>query len=1082
MTKNTTKFSEKKANKLKALEITKLMLFFHIIGMNVCFAEGNYFQSIKAAFTAEEKQEATISIHEPAMENQNPAYLLNGMVVDNMGEALVGVSVLIKGSTTGVITDANGKFSIAVESGITLIFNYIGFKEQEIPITNQQNLHIVMKEDEKLLDEVVVVGFGKQKKASVTGAITTINAKELRVPSSNLSTAFAGKLAGVVAVQRSGEPGADGANFWIRGISTFSGATSPLIFIDGVEASTGDMNALSPEVIEGFSILKDATATALYGARGANGVILINTRQGVKNERAKINVRVEGQMTQPTQSVKFADGVTFMEAYNEATTTRGRDPFFTQEKIDGTRRNLNPYVYPNVDWQDFLFKDWAYNQTGNINVTGGGSKVTYFMNVTINNDNGMLKSDPLNKFDSNISQQRYSMQGNIVADISSTTKAAVRLNTQILNYSGAYISTSDIYQYMFISPSVLFPPYFPQQQGVDNIMFGNMGNGPIPWSGANLYRNAYAEMVRGYNQRNENTNTVSFELEQDLKMITPGLKAKGLISFKNWSRTSVTRGFTPFFYEVKDFNPDGSSYTVSDPLLKGTTALNYAYGTAGDRYMNIQLSADYNRTFAEKHEVGGLLVYLQRDYNNNNPGDYYASLPTRNQGIAGRVTYGYGSRYLIEANFGYNGSENFQKGKRYGFFPSFALGYNISNEAFWEPIGDVVSNLKIRGSWGIVGNASTDGRFPYLTFVNLAGRGYTFGDDWQTHKDGGVITRYGADGAKWEEGEKKNLGVDLSLFNALDITADMYQEIRDGIFMRYRTIPLESGVSRDLIPYANLGKVKNQGVDLTLNYNKVFLNNELIVNVRSTFTYAKNTLLDRDEPISTPDYMSELGKPLNVNTGLIALGLFKDQADIDASPRQDFGDYTIGDIKYKDLNEDGKIDGNDMTQIGNPTVPQIVWGAGFSVSYQKFDFSLFFQGAGKTSILMGDIHPFNDEFSQLYQFIADDYWSESNPNPNAKYPRLVAKESKGNHNNHQRSTFWLRDGSFFRLKNIELGYTYKFARLYLSGQNVFTSSNFKNWDPELGGIDGGNGFTSSQARGLKYPTLRVFSVGMQLTF
>ena len=1007
---------------------------------------------------------------------------VSGKVTNESGESVVGATVLIAGTTKAVITDLDGNYSIEAATSDAIRVSYIGYETISKAVGNQTTINFILKEDITQLEDVVIVGFGKQKKQSVTGAITTINVKDLRVPASNLSSAFAGKLAGVVSIQRTGEPGADGANFWIRGISTFTGASTPLIFIDGIEASTGDMNALPPEAIENFSVLKDATATALYGARGANGVILINTRQGRKNESSKINVRIEGQMTQPTQTLQLADGVTFMEKYNEATTTRGSDPFFTLDKIAGTRENRNPYSYPNVDWQDFLFNNWAYNQTANINVTGGGNKVVYFMNATLNNDNGMLKSDPLNKFDSNISQQRYSMQGNISADLSATTKASIRLNTQILNYSGAYIGTSDIYSMLFVSPGVLFPAYFPQQPGIDNIMFGNMGNGPIPWSGANLYRNAYAEMVRGYNERNENTNTVSFELEQDLKMLTKGLKIKGLVSFKNWTRTTITRGFTPFFYEVKDFNPDGSSYTISDPLLKGTTALSYSASTAGDRYMNLQVGADYDRTFADVHQVSGMLIYLQRDYNRNNPSDYYASLPVRNQGIAGRATYGYDSRYLFEANFGYNGSENFQKGNRFGFFPSFALGYNISNEAFWEPLSDKISNLKIRGSWGIVGNSSTDGRFPYLSFVNLTGRYFVFGDDWQTRKDGGVITRYGADGAQWEEGTKKNLGIDMTLLKSLDITADFYSEDRKGIFMRYRTIPVESGISRDLAPFANLGRVKNQGFDASVNYNRALLGNDLILNLRGTFTYAKNTLVNRDEPANTPDYMSEIGKPLNCNMGLIALGLFKDQADIDNSPRQDFGKYTIGDIKYKDLNEDGKIDGNDMTQIGNPTVPQIVWGGGFSLSYKKVDFSLFFQGVGKTSILMGDIHPFNDEFSQLYKFIADDHWSEANPNPDAKYPRLVAKESKGNHNNHQQSTFWLNDGSFFRLKNIEVGYTYKFARLYLSGQNLATFTNFKNWDPEIGGVDGSNAFNSSQGRGLKYPPLRVFSAGIQFIF
>jgi TonB-linked SusC/RagA family outer membrane protein len=1021
---------------------------------------------------------------------------ITGKVSDESGTPIAGASVVIKGTNVGVSTGIDGSYSVSTTGADNvLVFSLLGFVTQETGINGRTVINITLANEAENLEEVVVVGFGKQKKQSVTGAITTISPREMRVPSSNLSNAFAGKLAGVVAVQRTGEPGADGASFWIRGISTFSGATNPLIFIDGVEASTGDMNALSPEVIENFSVLKDATATALYGARGANGVILVNTRQGAKNERAKINIRFEGQMTQPTKTLKLADGVTFMETYNEAEITRGKPAVFGEDKISGTRRNLNPYIYPNVDWYDVLFNDWAYNQTANINVTGGGNRVTYFMNATLNNDNGMLKNDPLNKFDNNISLQRYSMQGNIAADLTSTTKATVRLNSQILNYSGSYLSTADIYSYMFISPSVLFPPYFPQQPGVDNIMFGNLGNGPIPWGGANLYRNAYAEMVRGYQNRSENTNTVSFELEQNLKMITEGLRIKGLISFKNWTRTRISRYFTPFFYESSELAADaqnhvweveGRKYGISDPLLKGTTALTFGQENTGDRLMNIQLSADYARTFADRHNVGAMLVYLQRDYNSNAPGDYYTALPVRNQGIAGRVTYDYDGRYLAEANFGYNGSENFAKGNRFGFFPSFAVGYNISNETFWKPIRHIVSNLKLRGSYGLVGNAtiSTDigDRFPYLTLVNMYGRSFTFGDDWQTTMQGGAISRYGTEGATWETGAKLNGGIDLQILRSLDLIVDIYREERSGIFMRYRTTPIESGMSRDLVPYANLGKVRNQGVDVSLNWNKMFLDNQLAINVRGTFTYSKNTLLDRDEPLNTPDYMSEIGKPLNRNMGLIAIGLFKSPEEIDSSPRQDFGDYSIGDIKYADLNGDNVIDGNDRTQIGDPTVPQIVWGAGFSAAYKGFDLSLFFQGAAKTSILMGDIHPFNSEYSQLYQSIADDHWSADNPNPNAKYPRLIAQTSRGAHNNHQQSTYWLRNGAFFRLKNVEIGYTYKFARLYLSGQNVFTASDFDLWDPELGGVDGGNGYSSAQGRGLKYPTLRVFSLGLQLQF
>lgn len=1044
----------------------------------------HYFEN-KQIVILESKETKVIESVQP----ENPLYKLRGVVVDKTGEPLIGVPITVKGTSTGVVTDVDGKFSIDVTPGATIVVKYIGYKEMEIVISDQQDLKIVMEEDVTQLEEVVVVGFGKQKKESVTGAITTISGKDLRVPSSNLSTAFAGKLAGVVAVQRSGEPGADGANFWIRGISTFAGNTSPLIFIDGVEVSQGDMNALSPEVIEGFSVLKDATATALYGARGANGVILITTRQGQKNERTRINIRVEGQMTQPTKMIELADGVTYMEMFNEAQRNRGvnfYDVPFSAQKIQATRAGENPLIFPNVNWQDLLFKDWSHNQTANLNVSGGGDRVTYFINASGNFDNGMLRNDPNNTFNSNIRQQRYSFQGNIAADLTSSTKVSLRINSQILEYGGSRIGTSTIYSELFESPGVLFPAYFPNTIEADHILFGNKSGGPHPMFNANLYHNPYAEMVRGYSERSESTNIATFDVDQKLDFVTKGLSVKGIVSFKNWSRTTVTRTFDPTYYEIGNNywrNPEGSwEYELAPALNKGTTALSTNTSTGGDRYLNIQASIDYARVFNEKHNVGALLVYLQRDYHNNNPEDYYATLPTRNQGIAGRLTYGYDNRYMAEANFGYNGSENFQDGNRFGFFPSFALGYNISNESFWEPIQHIVSSLKIRGSWGIVGNSSTDGRFPYLSFVDLGGRSYTFGNNWQTSRSGAVITRYGADGAKWEEGTKINGGLDFTLFNSLSVVLDVFKEKRKGIFMQYRTIPIESGISSGLRPYANLGKVDNSGLDISVDYNKAFLNNELFVNFRGSFTYAKNKLIDRDEPEFPFEYQSDLNKPLNVNRGLVAIGLFKDQAEIDASPRQDFGPVRPGDIKYQDLNGDGIIDGNDMTQIGNPTIPQIVYGFGISAQYKKFDASFFFQGATKTSLLMGDVHPFNAQYSQLYQFIADDYWSETNPNPQAAYPRLIDGQTPNSHNNHQQSTFWLRDGSFLRLKNVEFGYSYKFARIYLSGQNLLTFSKFKHWDPEMGGIDGGNGYSSGRARGLQYPTLRTFSAGVQFNF
>lgn len=1023
-------------------------------------------------YNINDRQITVTKVAAEAPQQEKKEIKVTGKVLDENDEGVPGANVVVKGDKTkGTMTDIEGNFTLTVPANTVLVASFIGYTPTEFPLNGKTNVILKIAPDAKQLDEVVVVGFGAQKKASVVGAVQTVKASELRSPSSTLSNSFAGRIAGVVAVQRGGEPGADGANFWIRGISTFASNTSPLVFIDNVEVSIGDLNALSPEVIEGFSILKDATATALYGARGANGVMLITTRNGKDMEKARINIRVQNSFTQPTKTVKVADGIDYMIARNDAVLNRtpNAQPYYSEEVIEGTRKQLNPYIYPNVDWENYLFKDFTTTQSANVNVTGGGKRVTYFLSGTLNNDNGMLKKDSKNNFDNNINQLRLSLQANVGVNLTSTTKANVRLNAQVLDYSGSAAGTDAIYQGIFEAPPVMFAPVLPAQNGEDYILFGNRNGGPV----SGRYRNPYAEMVRGYSEKNESTMIASLDLEQDLKFIVPGLKAKGLISFKNWATTNVVRSFDPYFYGIKDYEQGANGeYTYTyEAITKGSKALSTSTSNGGDRLLNYQLSLDYAQTFADKHNVGAMLVYLQRDYNQNAPADFYATLPVRNQGIAGRVTYGYDDRYMIEANFGYNGSENFGEGKRFGFFPSVAIGYNISNENFFTPLRKVISNLKIRGSYGKVGNSSTDSRFPYLTYVNLSGASYIFGNNWQNKGTGAIITRYGAAGARWETGIKADMGVELNLFNSLNITFDWFTETRKDIFMHRNIVPAESGITGDLRPYANLGKVKNQGVDLNIEYNKAF-SRDLIASLKGSFTYAKNTLLEADEP-SYPEeeaYRSEIGKPLNRYTGLIAMGLFKDEADVENSPEQTFSpNLKPGDIKYKDLNGDGKIDSNDMTEIGDPTVPQIVYGFGGSVQYKSFDFSVFFQGVAKTSLMMQNIHPFTSDQTTLLDFIAKDYWTEENPNPNAEYPRLIS--NLDSHNNFMNSTYWLRSAAFLRLKNVEIGYTYKVARLFISGQNLLTFSPFKHWDPELGG-----------GKGLTYPNLRVATIGLQLTF
>lgn len=1006
---------------------------------------------------------------------------IKGVVTDTNRDPLIGVTVAVKGTTIGTSTGLDGNFLLELPAGQnTIEISYLGFKKQTIIVQSDRPLNIVLEEESQVMDEVVIVGFGTQKKASIVGAVESIRPRELRTSSSSLMNSMSGRIAGVISVQRGGEPGADGASFWIRGVSTFNSASaSPLIFIDGIEVSSSELNGLSPEVIENFSILKDATATAIYGARGANGVMLITTRQGKESERVNINIRIENSFTSPVKKVKFADPIQYMRLYNEAILTRnpsGIPRFDEQTKIMPTIENRNSILYPQVDWDDVLFKDYATTQTVNLNASGGGKRVTYFLNATFNNDNGMLKKDKLKSFDNSLSYQRISLQGNIGVHLTSTTKAILRINSQISTHKGSNYSTQDLYSSLFVANPVLFPVTYPNR-GEDHILFGNASGGPISWGGADIYRNPYADMVSGYKSVHTSTVNSSLEIEQDLKMLTPGLKIKGLISFKNMSQTGVYRYSTPFFYGLKSFseNPDGNFDYETQILTKGENALKTNTSSTGDRLFNFQALVEYNRTFGQ-HTIGGMFVYLQRDYNINNPdNDFYKVLPIRNQGIAGRITYNFDDRYLIEGNFGYNGSENLAENKRFGFFPSIAIGYMISNESFFAPLSNAISKLKIRGSYGIVGSSFTEPRFPYLTFVNLnnENKGYTFGDDWQNYKSGISIDKYGTADAHWERGKKLNGGIDIGfLRNTLNVSLDIFHEIRSDIFMQRRVISVESGISSSINPYGNIGKMKNYGGEVSITYDNQ-ISKDLYVSFRGNFSYAKNILLNRDEPQLNYAYLSELNRPINRNVGLVSLGLFESQEDIDNSPVQTFSPKSQlrpGDIKYADLNGDNKIDEQDMKQLGYPTVPQIVYGFGASAKYKKFDFSVFFQGVAQTSLMMSNIHPYTPDETVLFDFIAKDHWSESNPNPNATYPRLTHNQSTS-FNNYQASDYWLRNASFLRLKNMEIGYSHKYVRAYISGQNLLTFSPFKYWDPELGG---GNG--------LSYPNLRMITLGLQLTY
>ena len=1028
-----------------------------------------------------EMKERQIVLKEKKVSEQSVSQkkrLLQGLVKDEQGNPIIGASIQLKNTGTGVITDLDGLFQIQVtDKNSVIVISYIGYVTQEISVGDRSSITVQLKEDTKSLEEVVVTAFGAtQKKETMVGSIQQVRPAELKVPSSSLSTSFAGRMAGVIAIQRSGQPGADGADFWIRGKSTFGDATGVLIVLDGVEISSSDLNALDPEVIESFSILKDATATAMYGTRGANGVMIVTTKSGQDLLKPIINFRLETSMSQLTSVPEMVGGVDYMKLYNEALTTRGiTTGLYDDTKIRATEQGLNPLVYPNVDWYNEMFNKNAFAQRFNFNIRGGKKAVTYFMSASVKHDAGNLKSLSKDYFsyNNNINVMRYDFVNNLSIKATNTTKISLGLNVSLRDWKGPSAGVNGIFSMSREASPVDFPIVYPARNDKEiYTLWGGMSGGIYN----NGYRNPVAEYVVGYKKQFASTVNANIRLDQDLKMVTKGLKLHVLASFKNWSKTETTRkaGYNQF--EIDQYNEATGEYTLSRVGNEQKTALNTEGAATGDRRIFIQAYLDYKRKFGV-HDVNAMLLYNQDQLDNNKPDNLLSSLPRRKQGIAARLSYAYDDRYLAEVNFGYNGSENFAKNNRFGFFPSIALGYNISQEKFWEPISNVISHFKLRGSYGLVGNDGINERYAYLEDIVLSSDKwkYTTGVNQNVNLQGPVWNRYYNPNLTWEVGKKLNVGFDMQLFHQVNLNFDVFKEIRSKIYMqKVNTLPDFIGTGETKI-YENSGKMKNVGFDIALDYNKQ-ITKDFFLSFKGTLTYAHNTILERDEPpFQLYPNLSSVGYSRGQHLVYVADGLFRDQADVDSHAEQTLGYIPQpGDIKYVDQpdangNCDGIINTNDRVYMGYPEDPEIVYGFGPSMKYKNWDFSFFFQGAARTSILMSGFHPFGKNATRgVMKFIADDYWSESNPNPNAAYPRLTRDT---NANNTVNSSYWLRNGAFLKLKNAEIGYTFKMFRAYLNGSNLLTFSPFKHWDPEMGG-----------GSGMKYPTQRVFNIGIQFTF
>ncbi|WP_313263732.1 TonB-dependent receptor [Sphingobacterium sp.] len=1021
---------------------------------------------------------------------------------------VAGVTISIKNGKVLGTSDEKGKFKFDVAEATTLVFKYLGFKEKEVILKEYRPdakghyiLDVLLETtQESALDEVVVVGFGTQKKASLVSSIASVNPKELKGPTSNLTTMLAGRIPGMIAYQRSGEPGADNASFFVRGLGSFgSGKTDPLILIDGVESTQTDLARLQPDDIASFSVLKDATAAAVYGARGANGVLLITTKVGTSG-KTQFMARAEGKISTNSRNIELTDNITYMNLANEAVLTRGlsKPTPYTQSKIENTIRHTNPYLYPDNDWIDMLIKDYTFNQGFNLSASGGGERARFYVSGTYNVDNGVLKKLGTNNFNNNIKLINYSLRSNVDLQLTKSTQASVKLYGQFDDYNGPIGSGADHFRAALWSNPVQFPAVYPKEYMpyIQHPLFG--GSVVIDDTAPQgvLLTNPYANLVRGYQQYNRSTLMPQVEIKQNLDFLTKGLNFRMMGYAKRYSYGQTARSYNPFYYTGR-LDPsdnsillsvinDGSTGSVGTP---GQEFL--SYGTSGsdiNSTLYFEASTNYARTFG-KHDISAMLITLFQDYkiSRDNITTLQLGLPKRNNGISGRFTYGYDNRYLAEFNFGYNGSERFHESNRFGFFPSFGLAYRVSNEPFFKSLSSVVSDFKLRATYGIIGNdaiGSDSDRFFYLSQVNIGDTnfGSTFGEDYGYYRPGVSVSRYANHQISWEQSRQINLGLDLSfLNNSIGLIADFYKDYKSHILESRSYIG--STIGLQATPMANTGKAEKRGFDLALTYNKN-LSTGWSFQYRGNVTFAQSKITKRDE-LLYPDNMNyryQVGHSVAQSFGLIAERLFIDEYDVANAPAQQFGDYMAGDIKYRDMNGDELITDNDAVPIGYPTSPELIYGFGGTTGYKGFDFSFFFQGSGKSSFFINpeNITPFvrnGGAQNGLLAAIANDYWSEENRNIYAFFPRL--SDYFVNNNNRQ-STWWMRNGEFLRLKNIELGYNLsrsladhyklKSLRLYFNMMNVFTLSNFKMWDVEMGG------------NGLGYPIQRTYNFGIQVNF
>ena len=1017
-------------------------------------------------------------------QNEQETIEVTGIVTDPKNEPLIGVNVTARNMPGfGAITDINGRYKIKVPNYSYLIFSYVGFTKQEIFIKDKKIINVVMAETkETVIDEVVVTGTGAQKKVTVTGAVTTVDVSQLRTPTASITNALAGNVAGILARQTSGQPGSNISEFWIRGISTFGAGGSALVLVDGFER---DMNEINVEDIQDFSVLKDASATAIYGSRGANGVVLITTKRG-KEGKTRVNAKVETSYNTRTRTPEFVDGPTYARMMNEALISRSQAPAYSESDLKLFANGLDQDLFPNVDWMNLILKDGAPTYRATVDLTGGGTVARYFISASYVNEGGMYETDrAMTDYNTNANYHRWNYRMNVDIDLTKTTllKVGVSGSLDKQNLPGS--------QYHEIWHSLMgYSPIASPVQYSDGkwAAVGNEGR-RNPW---------VLTTQQGYQETWKNKIQTTVNLEQDLKFITKGLKFYGRFGFDTYTDNGDNRFKWPeSWLAERQRTSDGELQfrrIETQKLMDGTMY------SSGQRKEYLEAELHYNRTFGD-HMLGAVLKYSQDKTTNtshNGNTDSYEkivqSIQNRHQGFAGRFTYGWKYRYFFDFNFGYNGSENFASGQQFGFFPAYSVAWNIAEESIIKKHLKWLNMFKLRYSYGKVGNDNVGTRFPYVEkFGTWDEDGYYYGDIGTSnyYYTGLTYSRIASNSITWEVAKKHDLGLDFSMFNdKFSGSIDYFHEQRNGIYMVRSYLPQIIGLNHITTkPYANVGSVLSEGFDGNIAYKQKV--GEVDLTVRANMTYSKNEIKEYDEENSRYPYKMKYGFRVDQARGLIAEGLFKDYEEIRNRPSQGSG-IMPGDIKYKDVNGDGVVNDLDKTPLFWSGSPLIHYGFNVEASWKNFDFYALFQGSALYTVQFDEVYAkmlcFKGGNTPEYFYdrwhLSDPYDANSEWIP-GEWPAIRLEQDMGSFYTRD-SQIWRKNASYLRLKTIEIGYTFSprlmhklgigSLRIYANGNNLFTVCDpfVKAFDPEK--IEG------DYSAGLNYPLNKSFNFGLTLNF